>query len=66
MWLLYGEALEGRIAAMEGVSKGPQIWEVLPQAQRNDWDLDIVAAVLPEDVEVVTGKNCQSTRKFPM
>ena len=51
--LLYGEALEGRIAAMEGVSRA-QLAGSTRRRKETIGDLDIVAAVLPEDVEVVT------------
>ena len=51
--LLYGEALEGRIAAMEGVSRA-QLAGSTRRRKETIGDLDIVAAVLPEDVEIVT------------
>ena len=51
--LLYGEALEGRIAAMDGVSRA-QLAGSTRRRKETIGDLDIVAAVLPEDVEVVT------------
>ncbi len=51
--LLYGEALEGRIASMEGVSKA-QLAGSTRRRKETIGDLDIVAAVLQEDVETVT------------
>ena len=51
--LLYGEALEGRIAAMDGVSRA-QLAGSTRRRKETIGDLDIVAAVLPEDVEIVT------------
>jgi len=51
--LLYGEALETRIAAMEGVSRA-QLAGSTRRRKETIGDLDIVAAVRPEDVETVT------------
>ena len=51
--LLYGEALEGRIASMEGVSRA-QLAGSTRRRKETIGDLDIVAAVSPEDVETVT------------
>ena len=51
--ILYGEALEGRIAAMEGVSRA-QLAGSTRRRKETIGDLDIVAAVLPEDVDDVT------------
>ena len=51
--LLYGEALEGRISAMDGVSRA-QLAGSTRRRKETIGDLDIVAAVLPEDVESVT------------
>ena len=51
--LLYGEALEARIAAMEGVERA-QLAGSTRRRKETIGDLDIVAAVLPEDVESVT------------
>ncbi len=51
--LLYGEALETRIAAMEGVSRA-QLAGSTRRRKETIGDLDIVAAVRPEDVEMVT------------
>ena len=51
--ILYGEALEGRIATMEGVSRA-QLAGSTRRRKETIGDLDIVAAVLPEDVETVT------------
>ncbi|MBJ03855.1 MAG: hypothetical protein CMB65_04075 [Euryarchaeota archaeon] len=51
--ILYGEALEGSIAAMSGVSRA-QLAGSTRRRKETIGDLDIVAAVLPEDVEEVT------------
>jgi len=51
--LLYGEALEGRIASMEGVSRA-QLAGSTRRRKETIGDLDIVAAVSPEDVGTVT------------
>ena len=51
--LLYGEALETRIAAMNGVERA-QLAGSTRRRKETIGDLDIVAAVLPEDVEAVT------------
>ena len=51
--LLYGEALEGRISSMDGVSRA-QLAGSTRRRKETIGDLDIVAAVLPEDVESVT------------
>ncbi|HJM67622.1 MAG TPA: helix-hairpin-helix domain-containing protein [Candidatus Thalassarchaeaceae archaeon] len=51
--LLYGEALEARIATMEGVERA-QLAGSTRRRKETIGDLDIVAAVLPEDVESVT------------
>ena len=51
--LLYGEALEGRIASMEGVSRA-QLAGSTRRRKETIGDLDIVAAVSPEDVGNVT------------
>ena len=51
--LLYGEALETRIAAMNGVERA-QLAGSTRRRKETIGDLDIVAAVLPEDVAAVT------------
>jgi DNA polymerase (family 10) len=51
--LLYGEALEARISSMDGVSRA-QLAGSTRRRKETIGDLDIVAAVLPEDVESVT------------
>ena len=51
--LLYGEALETRISSMDGVSRA-QLAGSTRRRKETIGDLDIVAAVLPEDVEAVT------------
>jgi DNA polymerase (family 10) len=51
--LLYGEALEASIASMEGVHKA-QLAGSTRRRRETIGDLDIVAAVSPEDVEAVT------------
>ncbi|MDE0708209.1 MAG: helix-hairpin-helix domain-containing protein, partial [Candidatus Poseidoniales archaeon] len=51
--LLYGEALEARISSMNGVTRA-QLAGSTRRRKETIGDLDIVAAVLPEDVESVT------------
>ena len=53
--LLYGEALESRIAAMDGVSRA-QLAGSTRRRKPTIGDLDVVAAVAAEDVERVTAQ----------
>jgi DNA polymerase (family 10) len=53
--LLYGEALETRIASMSGVQRA-QLAGSTRRRKETIGDLDIVAAVKPEDVELVTNQ----------